>query len=190
MIKLVLCGPPHSGKSCFKNGLITALKRRPHAPYPYQINACPDGEGSWFHQTAQLDPQLAQQERKKGQFSASQVEVYAAWVRDVNLPLTIVDVGGQISPENRSIMIGATHAVILSRDLEAFAHWRQFCRELAIPVIAELYSDYDAIADQITLETGPLTGIVHHLDRNLDTSTRPTIQALANLILELISSHH
>jgi CRISPR-associated protein Csx3 len=193
MIKLVLCGPPHSGKSCFKHGLITALKTRPNAPYPYPINACPDGEGSWFHQTAQLDLKLAQQERKKGQFSLEQVELYTAWVRDVNLPLTIVDVGGLISPENRSIMAATTHAVILSRDPEAFAPWRQLCRELEIQVIAEFHSDYDAIADEITLGTspliGPLTGTIHHLDRSLDASTRPTVQALANVILELISSH-
>lgn len=185
MIKLVLCGPPHSGKSCLKNGLLTALKRSPTAPYPNPINACPDGEGCWFHETARVDPELAARERRKGVFSPEQVEVYRAWVTDTREPLTIVDVGGLISPENRSIMAGATHAVILSRDAELFAPWVEFCGELGLPVIAQIFSDYEALDDRVRFDSGMLVGTIHHLDRSVDAAGRPMIQALVEQILNL-----
>jgi CRISPR-associated protein Csx3 len=188
MIKLILCGPPHSGKSCFKNGLIGALKGKSESPYPYQINACPDGEGSWFHATAQMDPELAARERRKGEFSEAQVDVYRTWVDQVKEPLTIVDVGGLMSPENRIIMAGGTHAVILSRDIELFEPWIEFCEALQLPVIARIYSDYDAIEDQITFQSGLLTGMVHHLDRKIDASTRPMVQALADHVLTILQT--
>ena len=50
-IKVVLCGPPQSGKSCLRDGLKKAILAHVNAPYPYIITACPDGEGSW-HQEA------------------------------------------------------------------------------------------------------------------------------------------
>ena len=187
MIKLVLCGPPHSGKSCLKNGLLTALKRSPISPYPYHINACPDGEGSWFHETARVDMALAARERRKGTFSPEWVEISRAWVADTKEPLTIGDVGGRISPENRSIMAGGTHAVILSRDAELCEPWVEFCRELGLPVIAQIFSDYDGLEDRVKFNSGMLTGTIHHLDRNCDASTRPMVLALVQQILNLFN---
>jgi CRISPR-associated protein Csx3 len=188
MIKLVLCGPPRSGKSCFKDGLIQAIKQIPQAPYPYQITACPDGEGSWFHQTAQIDPDLAARERYKGSFSAAEVAKFAAWVRDVQEPLTIVDVGGRMSPENQQIMGYATEAVILSRDRAEFAPWQEFCQALGLPIAAQIYSDYDGTEDVIEWRSGLLTGTVHHLDRQVPAMNRPIIQALAMDIVKRVKS--
>jgi CRISPR-associated protein Csx3 len=47
-VKVVLCGPPHSGKSCLREGLKQAIRQIPNAPYPYVLTACPDGEGAWY----------------------------------------------------------------------------------------------------------------------------------------------
>jgi CRISPR-associated protein Csx3 len=187
MMKVVLCGPPQSGKSCFKAGLIQAIKRMPLAPYPYQIMACPDGEGSWFHSTAQVNPELAARERQKGCFSEAEVIKFEAWVRDVKERLTIVDVGGKISPENRRIMRHATHAVVLSRDVNAFAPWQDFCQELELQVIAQIYSDYTAREDVIEWRSGILTGTVHYLDRQVQAMDRPMVQALA---IDLVQRIH
>ncbi len=42
MVKIVLGGPPHSGKSCLREGLKKAILRLyPERPYPYAITACP-----------------------------------------------------------------------------------------------------------------------------------------------------
>ena len=59
MKKIVLAGPPRSGKSCLREGLKQALRVMPGAPYPFVITGCPDGEGSWFQETVNHDPDLA-----------------------------------------------------------------------------------------------------------------------------------
>lgn len=58
-MKIVLCGPPRSGKSCLRQGLKDAVRSIPGAPYPYVITGCPDGEGAWFQETVNHDPEVA-----------------------------------------------------------------------------------------------------------------------------------
>ncbi len=187
MIKLVLCGPPHSGKSCFKEGLIKRLKGMAESPYPIAVNACPDGEGSWYHETARVDPELAARERQKGSFSEAEVAKFETWVQSVTGQIAIVDVGGKISSENQRIMSHATHAVILSGDVNAFAPWEQFCQELGLAIVGKIYSDYHGTEDVIDWSSGVLTGSVHHLERNVSAMERPMVQALATHIVKLVN---
>lgn len=118
-VKVVLCGPPHSGKSVLREGLKQAIKRLPEAPYPYVITATPDGEGAWFSETAQHDAELARKLKDdyKSKFTPEFAKVRADWVEKATTQLTIVDVGGKTSDENRMIMAPATHAVILAGDI-------------------------------------------------------------------------
>lgn len=63
-IKVALCGSPHSGKSCLRDGLkqaMMSMHRDGKAPYPYFITACADGEGAWFAETVRNNAALAQQ---------------------------------------------------------------------------------------------------------------------------------
>ena len=63
MIKVVLAGPPRSGKSCLREGLKQAIlgfkTESSGVPYPYVITACPDGEGAWFQETMEKYPEIA-----------------------------------------------------------------------------------------------------------------------------------
>lgn len=189
-IKVVLCGPPHSGKSCLREGLKTAILGIANAPYPYVITACPDGEGAHFSQTHQRDNQYAREikENYKAPFTANFAQVRAGWVRDANNCLNIIDVGGKISEENRAIFQHATHAIILAGEPNKIPQWQEFCASVGLPVIAIIHSDYDAKADRIQTYTPLLTGSVHHLSRGEDTSKRPMVQALAKLLVNLVTS--
>jgi CRISPR-associated protein Csx3 len=63
-LKVVLYRPPHSGKSCLREGLKQALMvehRLGNAPYPYVLTACLDGEGAWYSEAARRDVALARQ---------------------------------------------------------------------------------------------------------------------------------
>jgi CRISPR-associated protein Csx3 len=192
-IKIVLCGPPKSGKSTLREGLKQALMRMPGTPYPYVITACPDGEGAWFQATWQRSPEEARrlkEEYKKslGGFTPAQAEKFATWVRECKLPLTFIDIGGKVSNENRQICRYATHAVILYTSEENLSEWRAFCLELNLKIIAEIRSDYFASEDSIIEgPDGVLRGIVHHLERGEDVSQRPMVQALAQKILRLLN---
>lgn len=190
IIKVVLCGPPHSGKSCLREGLKKAILSILGGPYPYVITACPDGEGAHFSQTHQRDDEYAREikETCKAPFTPEFAGVRAGWVRDANNRLNIIDVGGKISDENRLIMREATHAVILAGDMSKVAEWKEFCSSFPLPVIAIIHSDYHGVADQIQTKSPLLTGSVHYLKRGEDVSTRLMVQALAHLLVCLVNS--
>lgn len=192
-LKVVLCGPPNSGKSCLREGLKQAILRIDRAPYPYIITACPDGEGSWYSKAAERDLELARRlkDEYKAKFSLDFAEKAASWVRSANTPLNIIDVGGKLSedneitPENQLIMREATHAIILASDLNAVPAWLEGCEKLKLPVIAIIYSHLAGKKDYIWNNSPVLTGIVHHLERGVDVSSRLMVQTLAKLIVEL-----
>lgn len=198
VMKVVLCGPPHSGKSCMREGLKQAIKRIPDAPYPYVITGCPDGEGAWFQEAALNDPKLAQELKNayKAKFTPEFAARIAESVANCSLPITIVDVGGRISLENRQIMAPATHAIILAGDWEdegwdqRMDPWREFCAELGLTVVAEVFSDYFGAEDAVQGmgSDGILRGSIHHLERGEDNSRRPMVIELAHLLVRLATN--
>ncbi|MBD2124947.1 hypothetical protein NDI39_27710 [Microcoleus sp. ZQ-A2] len=189
-MKVVLCGPPQSGKSCLREGLKQAIRQIKGAPYPYAFSACPDGEGAWFTETARRNLQEARQykENYKTPFTLEFATVRAQWVRDSKEPLTIVDVGGRIDEKNRLIMQYATHAVILAGEMSEVPAWREFCTELKLKIIAVIHSDYHGVCDRIEAEVPILRGSVHYLERGEDVSTRPMVRSLARVLVDLSST--
>jgi CRISPR-associated protein Csx3 len=185
--KVVLCGAPHSGKSCLREGLKQAISNIEGAPYPYVITACPDGEGSWFSEAAQRDPNLARQlkEAYKAKYTLEFATKASSWVRSANTPLNIIDVGGKISEENRLIMREATHAVILSGEKQKIPEWEDFCKSIGLRIVAVIDSDLNGKEDVIESELPVLTGKVHHLVRGEDVSGREMVQALARFLVGL-----
>jgi len=186
-IKVVICGPKNTGKSCLREGLKQALLHIPDAPDSYVVSGCPDGDGSWFSETARRDPQLASQLKAeyKAKFTPEFAQQKAREIRVINTPLLVFDVGGKISPENQQIMAGATHAVILVRAESQVAEWQEFCESLNLNIVAILTSDYEGNADQVGSEL-PLRGSVHRLERGEDIATRTMVEALATLLARLV----
>jgi CRISPR-associated protein Csx3 len=192
--------PPQSGKSCLRDGLKRVILGNLGAPYPYVITACPDGEGSW-HQEAYENNELVAQDWKrnnKADVTLEFAEEAARWVKSANQLINIIDVGGKITAENKIIMQPATHTIILSGDVNKFAEWEDFCQSLELKIIAKIHSQLDAVEDEVLLtdgwqnntsellETTPLlTGSVHGLKRGENLSTRPMVQALAEVLIRL-----
>ena len=190
-MKIVLCGPPRSGKSCLREGLKQAVRRIPGAPYPYVITACPDGEGAWFQETVEADPALAAECKAayKAKFTPEFVQRVADSVANCTIPLTLVDIGGIPSAENKMICAAATHAVILAGDMSRVPEWRAFCAELGIQVVAEIFSDYHGQEDSVQSlgVDGVFKGSVHHLERGEDISQRPCVTALVQFLIGLVT---
>ncbi|MBI4993187.1 MAG: hypothetical protein HZC26_03580 [Candidatus Magasanikbacteria bacterium] len=190
-MKVVLCGPPRSGKSCLRQGLKDAVRGIPGAPYPYCITACPDGEGAWFQETVNADPALAAacKEAYKAKFTPEFVDRVAHSVAACSLPLTIVDIGGIPSAENVRICAHATHAVLLAGDLTRLPEWHEFCRKVGLVVVAEIHSDYHGTTDTVPAlgADGVYRGSVHHLERGEPVSERPTVRALAEILVRMVA---
>jgi len=199
-MKIVFCGPPKSGKSCLREGLKQAIMRIPGAPYPYVITACPDGEGAWFQETVNRSPEEARElktayKQSWGGFSPEFVKRVADSVRLCPLPLTLVDIGGYPLRENEEICKNATHAILLADDTdkESWSQrlevWREFCGKLGLRIIAEIHSDYRGTEDTIPVlgPDGVWRGSVHYLERGEPVHERPTVKALAEILVQLVA---
>jgi CRISPR-associated protein Csx3 len=181
-MKIVLGGPPKSGKSCLRERLKIALRYQAGL-YAYVLTANPDGEGSWFQETAHADPELARRLKAahKSRWTDEHVRIYSEWVRDCTHPLTLIDVGGRPDDRNELICAAATHAILVAPMETEFEPWRLFSAKLGLPILAEVLSDYEAAADRV-IGVGPdgvLRGVVHHLERGELEGERPMIIAIA-----------
>lgn len=189
MKKIVIAGPPRSGKSVSREGLKQAIRAIPGSPYPYIITGCPDGEGAWFQATADRDPKLAAECKKayKAKFTPAFVKRVSDSVRNCTLDFTLVDIGGIVSPENKEICATATHIIILSGKPSAFPEWRKFAAELGLTIVAEIHSAYVGVKDIVrgVGQDGVFRGSVHYLERGVDASKRPCLQALAEHLVSL-----
>ncbi|MEG4633851.1 hypothetical protein QUB56_30480 [Microcoleus sp. AR_TQ3_B6] len=192
-VKVVLCGPPNTGKTILRDALKQAILKLKNAPKDfYVISGCPDGDGSWFCETAQKYPELADSLKKeyKTRFTREFAQAKVRDIAAINNSLLLFDVGGKPSEENQTIVSQATHAVILAKTEQDVAAWQQFCEnelEKPLPFIAIIYSDLHGKADTITSESPVLTGSVHGLARGKDASSRPMVQALAELLVKLVN---
>ncbi len=190
-MKIVLGGPPHSGKSCLREGLKQAIMAIPKSPYPYVITACPDGEGSWHYEAVTNDPENARalKEDYKGKFTDDFVKRVSDSVKACELPLTLIDIGGKISKENEIICAEATHIILLAGDLKTLPEWRKFSKQLDIQIIAEIHSDYEGIVDkELTFceNSGICEGSIHYLKRgDKSIQERSTIKQLAQLLVNM-----
>ncbi|BAY38648.1 hypothetical protein NIES2111_29960 [Nostoc sp. NIES-2111] len=189
-LKVVLCGFANTGKTCFRDGLKQALLQIPHAPESYFISGCPDGDGSWFSETARRDPDLAAylKAQYKAGFTPEFAKLKAQEVRGVNTPIFVFDVGGRISDENRLIMAEATHAVILVKEEAEIEPWQRLCDELKLQLIAIVFSDFFGNNDVVVSKEPVLRGTVHKLMRGEDVSQRAMVQALAQVLVGLCRS--
>lgn len=177
-MKIVIAGPPHSGKSVFLGGLCDNLPRDAR----YLFRACPDGEGTWTWKD-----EKSSRFRRKGQFTRQQVDWYCEKLRKNNMsPIVLVDIGGRTSDENRRILVEGEvdAAIILAGDLQAVPEWVEFMEECGVEIIATIHSEYNGDTDN---DVAPVMS-VHHLERGEDVSARPTIQKVAEKILSLVSA--
>lgn len=191
--KIILAGPPRSGKSCMREALKQAIKQVPDAPYPYVFTACPDGEGAWFQEAMNNDPEMAAKLKSeyKSKFTPEFVERISQSVTNLSLPLSFIDIGGITSPENEKICKDGNGAILICGETAVLggspAEWKEFFNNLGIPIVAEVYSDYFGTEDYVegVGEDGVFRGSVHHLERGESLAERETVQAVANFIVEL-----
>jgi len=195
-VRVVLCGAANSGKSCLREGLKQALRDLQSQIYPYVITAQPDGDGCFTFETYKYDPiyasELKQSLKSQSQgFMPEFVHLVAGWVRNSSLLLTLVDVGGQISNENRLIMSEATHAIVLSRNGEQIDEWRELCGSIKprpLQVIAELVSNLEGESDRFEITDHLLKGEICGINRGVDLSEREIVKAIALQLVGLVKA--
>ncbi len=128
---VVIGGPPHSGKSVLIYSLSQALRKRQIDHYV--LRACPDGEGDWANEAAEI---LVRKIRIKGDWSARWVETMCRDIEQRHLPL-LIDIGGKPTVEQERMLDCCTHSILLAKDNVTHTEWQQrLGRHGLLPVAA------------------------------------------------------
>ena len=135
-MKIIFCGPPHSGKSVFIANLIDKM---PTDAYTI-IRACPDGEGTWSNNKNQNETTIV---RKKGKFTKSFIDDACQAIDNQSNSIVLVDVGGVMSPENEQIFGHCDSFVVLSSDEQKKQEWLEFGQRLGIECVGCLDSSLE-----------------------------------------------
>ncbi|HMP43290.1 MAG TPA: CRISPR-associated protein Csx3 [Roseiflexaceae bacterium] len=160
---ILICGPPHSGKSTLVYYLSALLRRRdiPH----YALRASPDGDGDWSVRlpdalVAELRPHV------RSEWSPAFATAVANDIARRHLPL-LVDAGGKPSPETEQIAACCTHAIVLTADPSAAIGWEELARRHRLTLLATLESSLTT-AQHISNPGPPLQGVLNGLHRDGD----------------------
>ncbi|MEO0887134.1 MAG: CRISPR-associated ring nuclease Crn3/Csx3 [Cyanobacteria bacterium J06648_10] len=127
---LLIVGPPDSGKSVLSHQIFSTLVK----DYPdiYLQRAHWDGEGNW---TLELPADATDEEREAYKLAnkGGLTETFFPYQGEAILNLrrqkrlVIVDAGGMVQPEKKSILDACTHYLIISSKQEEIEPWHDFC---------------------------------------------------------------
>ena len=175
-MKIVFCGPPHSGKSVFIANLIDKL---PTDAYTI-IRACPDGEGTWSNNKNQNETSIV---RKKGKFTKSFIEDSCKAIDNQTNKIVLVDVGGVMSKENEQVFKHCDSFVVLSSNQEKKQQWLEFGQNLGLECVGCLDSSLEG-QEEIYSRTPYFQGKIVGLERGKILENSSIIKALVSDIVQ------
>lgn len=182
MRKVIVCGPPHSGKSVFLANLMRLL---PPDSF-YLAFAAPDGEWHWSNFG---DQDLVAAVRQKGKFTENFVSSMVEAIERNEQPLVLVDTGGVRSEANERIFDACDACVILSSKPDEIVAWREFATRHHVAVIAELDSVLHGTCELYPDRgDGVVRGRISGLERG-HTVQSPTLEAVVQRLREIIRSN-
>jgi CRISPR-associated protein Csx3 len=142
-IRIIIGGPPNSGKSTLVNSLKRAL-------WEIGVKVNSAELDLWAPTLEFLEGKITKEERdSRKQKKVTKEEAEEASKRLVEASqdgsIAIGDCPGKMSEELKIIVKNATHAIILCRvdQIQEMESWRKFFSEAGIPIIAELVSDLE-----------------------------------------------
>lgn len=175
-MKIIFCGPPHSGKSVFVANLIDKL---PTDAYTI-IRACPDGEGNWSNNEKQNETMLV---RKKGKFDQSFVDDVCKAIDNQTNKIVLVDVGGVMSKENEQVFKHCDSFVVISGDEKSKQEWLKFGQKLGLECIGSIDSSLEG-QEKIYSRKPYLQGKIVGLERGKILESSSIIKGMVSDIIE------
>lgn len=194
MPKIAIGGPPHSGKTVLM-GLLRALLPRDKFAV---VEAAPDGEGitGW---SAEAEQEIVRAVRRKGKFLEQFVSWACASVRNSQMPLTLVDLGGmlldeagkftphgvRVTAENERILRECDYLLVIANPSYAREAqiWADEGTRLGVKTLAILESVLVGADDEVFTAEIPLRARITRLDREHPPVGSTTARAVAQLML-------
>lgn len=183
-LKVIIAGPPHSGKSIAENYLRGLLP----VEDTMRIAAQPDGEGDWTQKLYEQNPELARELRAKGSFTRENVDKWKSQIRNTDSRFALIDVGGVVSPENEEICNEANAMIIVSSDETKNAEWVDLANRTGLNILAVLHSTLEPRQEWFVKTPNKEwenEGLVVGLDRGKFKESQ-TLRSLASYMLEKV----
>jgi hypothetical protein len=182
MRRIIVCGPPHSGKSVF---LANLMRQLPPDSF-YLAFAAPDGEWHWSNFG---DQDLVAAVRQKGKFTEDFVSNMVNAVSRNEQPLVLVDTGGIRSEANERIFDACDGCIILSSKPEEIVAWREFAIVHDVAVVAELDSVLHGTCELYGEQgDGVIRGRISGLERG-HTIKSVTLEAVSARLRKVIEAN-
>ena len=185
-IRIVIGGPPGSGKSSF-----VASLRRALLDIGVQVDYV---ELDPYSSTlALIEGLMTPEERiksKRKDIPDEEIQKIAERLADLDRKLDVVlgDLPGMVTPQTSILCKHATHAIIVCKDqrLEEMYVWQEFFSNLGIPVISKIVSKLKGAEETKITDANVIEAIMTGLDREVkvsDTLARMALQLKAILNL-------
>lgn len=175
-MKIVFCGPPHSGKSVFVANLIDKLPTDACTI----IRACPDGEGNWSNNKNQNETAIV---RKKGKFTQSFIDDACKAIDNQTNKIVLVDAGGLMSNETEQVFKHCDSFIVISNDEEKKLEWLKLGQKLGLNCIGCLDSSLED-QEEIYARNPYLQGRIVGLERGKILEDSPVIKAIVSDIVQ------
>ena len=177
-IRIVVGGPPHSGKSTCALYLERALQDLGIDAYNYDYD--PFGETKRF-----AEGLISKKERDDTKKIPTKKEIKTCVKEFTSLPnkLVIGDLPGKPTGLTEILVSGGTHAIILCKDdeLDKIKEWEKLFNRKNVKILAILTSNQTG-QENIEEENGIIVGKISNLDVSDIGETPKTISAVASLI--------
>lgn len=181
-MKIIICGPPHSGKTVMINSL--------HKLLPTEgvqtIRANADGEGYW---ASEGNPDDVQKVRVKGDNTPEEFAEWTKQISDAKANIVLVDIGGKLQDDKIPLFEAADSFVVLCSDQEPdlMVAWKSFgeahgCRCLAC-LTSKLVGE-----DEVKKLGAVIEDTITHLERGTERTDSKLLQELAGLIINMAKS--
>lgn len=180
-MKIIICGPPHSGKTVMVDSLNSLLPTE----RVQTIRANGDGEGYWSNGK---DQAAVDRVREKGTNTDKDFAKWAGQIREAKADIVLVDIGGKLQEDKAPLFDAADSFVVLCSDAEPelMRAWKEFgeshmCR--CIACITSTREGEESVGDQ--RPGAVIRGTLAHLDRGTTHTDSKLLKALADRIIEL-----
>jgi len=180
--RVVVCGPPHSGKSVF----LANLQRLLPSEHYMLIFGAPDGEWHWSNEA---DQGLVQNLREKKKFSKDWCGEIVTAIQSAEQRLVLVDTGGKRLPPNDEIFSSCDAFIIISSLPEEVIEWKKYGESYGCQCLAELDSVLHG-ASELYTDRGDdiIRGRIAGLERG-QTVESPVLDVIANRLRGVIEAN-
>jgi len=177
-IRIVIGGPPNSGKSTFSESLVRALQDQGTDAESIDLDL-------WSPTLDYLQGRITKEQRdeqKRKLITAKEAKEAYTRFKDASKEHDVIvgDAPGGISEESKQICKAATHGIIVCRDdnTDQIRVWRDFFNDIGIDVVAVVISKINSTEDITSYE--PLEVVLADLNRQ--PKVTPILKVFAALL--------